>query len=98
MTLNEYLASTESKYAVIRLDSYESDPVAQTISQSPRQFEFNGVELVVLSLEPLTVPQLVAYVEQAANGVEFELTIGSGKVTMLLHSQVLALLQSAPFP
>jgi hypothetical protein len=48
--------------------------------------------MTILSLEPLTVPELVAYVEQAANGVEFELTLGSGKVTLLLHSQVINLL------
>lgn len=96
MTLEQYLQSTESKYAVIRADSYEQDAVAQSISQSPRRFMFGEVEMVVLSLEPLTVPELIAYAEQAANGVEFELTIGSGKVTLLTHSQVLALLDSAP--
>ncbi len=94
MTLAQYLQSTESKYAVIRADSYEQDLVAQSISQSPRRFIFNDVEMVVLSLEPLTVPELIAYAEQAANGVEFELTIGSGKVTLLTHSQVTEILAS----
>ena len=92
MTLAEYLANPESKYAVIRADSYAQDPVAQSISTSPRTFTHDGVEMVVLSLEPLTVPELVAYVDQAANGVEFELTVGSGKVTLLLHRNVLELL------
>lgn len=92
MTLTDYLNSPESKYAVIRFDSYNSDPVAQTISTSPRQFTINNIEMVVLSLEPLTVPQLIAYANQAANGVEFEFTIGSGKVTLLTHSQVVNLL------
>lgn len=92
MTLEQYLVNPESKYGVIHSDSYDQDPVAQSISPAPRRFLFDGVEMVVLSLEPLTVPELVAYVEQAANGVEFELTIGSGKVTLLTHSQVLALL------
>lgn len=94
MTLQDYLNSKESKYAVIRADSYEQDPVAQSISQSPRRFMFGDVEMVVLSLEPLTVPELIAYAEQAANGVEFELTIGSGKVTLLTHSSVVELLSS----
>lgn len=94
MTLEQYLQSTESKYAVIRADSYEQDSVAQSISQSPRRFMFGDVEMVVLSLEPLTVPELIAYAEQAANGVEFELTIGSGKVTLLTHSGILSLLES----
>lgn len=94
MTLAEYLANPESKYAVIRSDSYDADPVAQSISQSPRRFLLEGVEFVILSLEPLSVPELVAYAEQAANGVEFELTVGSGKVTLLLHSTALELLSS----
>lgn len=94
MTLEQYLTSTESKYAVIRADSYEQDPVAQSISQSPRRFMFGDVEMVILSLEPLTVPELIAYAEQAANGVEFELTVGSGKVTLLTHSQALNVLAS----
>lgn len=92
MNLPQYLASAESKYAVIRSDSYAQDPVAQSISRSPRTFDHNGVNMTLLSLEPLTVPELVAYAEQAANGIEFELTIGSGKVTLLLHSQVIAML------
>ncbi len=96
MTLEQYLQSTESKYAVIRADSYDQDPVAQSISQSPRRFMFNDVEMVALSLEPLTVPELIAYAEQAANGVEFELTVGSGKVTLLVHSQVVSLLSNMP--
>lgn len=94
MTLAEYLASTESKYAVIRADSYAQDEVAQSISASPRRFTIDGVEFVILSLEPMTVPQLAAYAEQVANGVEFELTVGSGKVTLLLHSEATALLES----
>lgn len=94
MNLEQYLASPESKYAVIRYDSYAQDPVAQSISQSPRQFLFDGVEMVVLSLEPLTVPELVHYVEQVANGVEYQFTIGSGKVTLLLHKQVCDLLSN----
>lgn len=94
MTLEQYLVSPESKYAIIRTDSYLQDPVAQSISPSPTTFMYQGVDMVVLSLEPLSVPELVAYVEQAANGVEFELTIGSGKVTLLLHSKVIELLST----
>lgn len=94
MTLEDYLSSSESKYAIITTDSYLQDPVAQSISPSPRTFDYNGVNMTLLSLEPLSVPELVAYVEQAANGVEFELTIGSGKVTLMLHSEVVGLLNS----
>ena len=98
MTLQDYLNSNESKYAVIRYDSYLQDPVAQSISPSPRKFLFDNVEMAVLSLEPLSVPQLIAYAESHANGVEFELTVGSGKVTLLTHSQVLSLLLSIQQP
>ncbi len=98
MTLQDFLDSKESKYAVIRSDSYAQDPVAQLISPSPRTFDYNGVNMTLLSLEPLSVPELVDYVEQAANGVEFELTIGSGKVTLLLHPDVIELLNSISQP
>ena len=94
MTLDKYIENGESKYAVITTDSYMQDPVAQSISPSPRTFDYSGVNMTLLSLEPLTVPELVDYVEQAANGVEFELTIGSGKVTLMLHSDVVDLLNS----
>lgn len=94
MTLDLYLSSPESKYAVISTASYESDSVAQSISSSPRQFDYQGVSMTLLSLEPNEIPNLVEYASQIANGVEFELTIGSGKVTLLLHSQVLKLLEN----
>jgi hypothetical protein len=94
MTLAEYLENHESKYAAIRSDSYDADPVAQSISPAPRRFTLGSTEFVILSLEPLSVPELAAYAEQVANGVEFELTVGSGKVTLLLHSAVIALLSS----
>lgn len=94
MTLTEYLESPESKYGVIRSDSYDADPVAKSISQSPRRFNLNESEFVILSLEPMSVPQLAAYASQVASGVEFELTVGSGKVTLLTHSQAIQLLSS----
>lgn len=93
MLLSEFISNKESKYAIIRYDSYLQDPVAQSLSNSPRAFTYNDVTMVVFSLEPLSVEQLVMYANNAANGVEFELTLNSGKVTLLLHSQMLQLLQ-----
>jgi hypothetical protein len=81
-----------SNYAIITKASYDSDPVAQQISQSPRVFTHQGVELVILSIEPAQLPSLIAYAEQAGNGIEYELTIGTGKVTLLNHAQALAVL------
>ena len=94
MTLQEFIQTQGSKFAVIRKDSYDSDPIAQSISTSPRTFEYNGVDMVVLSIEPSAVETLAAYASQAANGVEFELTVGSGKVTLLTHEQALSLIAS----
>lgn len=94
MTLDEFLSQSGNKYAVISLESYNQDAIAQSISNSPRIFIKDDVELVVLSLEPATIPKLVEYVEESANGIEFELALGSGKVTLLLHSQILDLLSS----
>lgn len=81
-----------SNYAIITKQSYDSDPVAQQISQSPRCFMCQGVQLVILSIEPAQLPSLIEYAEQVANGVEFELTVGNGKVTLLTHSQIIKLL------
>lgn len=92
MNLKDYLANPESKYAVIRLDSYTTDPVAQSLTPEPRSFVFDGVDMAIISLDPSMVATLAAYAEQAANGVEFDLTVGSGKVTLLTHSQALKLL------
>lgn len=96
MTLQEFMNSVESKYAVIQTLSYENDSVAKEISTSPRQFTKDGISFTVLSIECRQIPELVAYAEQVGNGVEFELTIGSGKATLLTHSQVLALLPADP--
>lgn len=92
MTLQEYLANPESKYAVIRTESYQDDEVAQGISSEPRQFDKDGISFTLLSLDPAQIPALAEYAETAGNGVEFELTVGSGKVTLMTHSQVVGLL------
>jgi hypothetical protein len=92
MILQEYLANNESKYAIIRTDSYLVDDIAQSISQSPRQFDKDGISFTLLSLDPAQIPTLAKYAETVGNGVEFQLTVGSGKVTLLTHKQVLDLL------
>ena len=96
MTLEQYLAIPESKYAVIRTESYNADEVAQGISSEPRQFDKDGISFTLLSLDPAQIPSLAEYAETTGNGVEFELTVGSGKVTLLTHSQTLTLLGSVP--
>lgn len=92
MTLEQYLAIPESKYAIIRTDSYAVDEVAQSISSEPRQFDKDGIGFTLLSLDHAQIQALAEYAETAGNGVEFELTVGSGKVTLLTHTQALELL------
>lgn len=82
-----------SHYAVITKASYDADPVAQSISLSPRMFTYQGAELVILSIEPSQLPKLISYAEQVGNGIEYELIIGSGKVTLLTHQQALDLME-----
>lgn len=94
MTLQEYIDYPGSKFAIIRKDSYEADLTAQSISDSPRIFKYQGVDMVVLSIERSAIEPLAMYAEQAANGVEFEMTVGSGKVTLLTHEQALSLIAS----
>ena len=81
-----------SHYAVITKASYDADPVAQSISQSPRVFSYQGAELVILSIEPSQLQRLIDYANSIGSGIEYELTIGSGKVTLLTHAQAVALM------
>jgi hypothetical protein len=87
--INDFIQDPQLKYAVITKASYDADETAQSISQSPRVFAFQGVEMVLLSICVKQVQALYDYVQGA---VEYELTIGTGLVTLLLHSQVEALL------
>jgi hypothetical protein len=81
-----------SHYAVITKASYDKDLVAQTVSLSPRVFTYQGVELVILSIEPAQLQRLIDYANSIGSGIEYELTIGSGKVTLLTHAQAVALM------
>lgn len=92
MTLDEYLADGQSKYAVIGAANYDMDPAAQSISDSPRRFVLGATEYVILSLDPVAVPLLVGYIQQSGAGVEFEFIQGSGNVSLLQHQQALELL------
>ena len=92
MTLEQFIASPELKYAVIRYDSYLADETAQSLSSSPRTFDHNGVQMALLSVPSAKVAQLAQYAQHAANGYEFELTLNTGKVTLLHRSAVIGLL------
>ena len=89
MTIAHYIASPQLKYAVITRESWLADEVAQSLAPSPRAFVHEGVEMVLLSISKAQVQTLYDYVQGA---VEYELTIGTGLVTLLLHEQVLALM------
>lgn len=94
MTLDEYLASPESKYAVILKSVYLTDSVARTISDSPREFTLNDVEYVILSIEPNNVQTLVGYLISLGTPIEYSFIQGTGAIKLLIHSQVLALIES----
>ncbi len=89
--LASFISSPELKFALITRASFDADAVAQQLSTSPAIITKDGVELVILSIPTDRVAELAAYAEQAASGVEFELTLGTGKVTLLLHSEALLL-------
>ena len=89
MNIEQFINSPQLKYAVITRESWMADEVAQSIAPSPRIFEHEGVEMVLLSISKAQVRTLYDYVQCA---VEYSLTIGTGLVTLLLHEQVLALM------
>jgi hypothetical protein len=97
MTLEEFLALSGSKYAVISSEAFDADPVAQTLSDSPRRFKINTGEYVVLSLNPESVQGLVSYVISTGVGVEYEFLLGTGSVSLLTHTQTIGLLSTADF-
>lgn len=92
MNLVDYIADHQSKYAVIGSANYDADPVAQSISTSPRRFSKNETEYVILSLDPASIENLVGYISMSGSDVEYEFIQGSGKVSLLTHSQAIELL------
>jgi hypothetical protein len=93
-TLNDFISSAGLKFALITRDSFDSDPVAQQLSGIPAVITVDGIELVILSIPTDKIAGLVAYAEQIGSGIEFQLTLGSGRVTLLTHQAALALVQS----
>jgi hypothetical protein len=86
--LNEYLSNSESKYAVITASAWAESETAQALAPQPRLFDYNGVSMAIISLDQAQVPALAE-----AYPCEFgQVTIGSGRVTLLTHSQILAIL------
>ncbi len=92
--LSKFTSSPELKFAVITRASFEADPVAQQLSTSPAIITKDGLELVILSIPSGQVTELVAYAEQIGSGIEFQLTLGSGRVTLLTHQAALALVHA----
>ena len=93
-SLATFTSSGELKFALITRSSFDADPIAQQLSTAPTVLTVENTELVILSIPTDKVEELAAYAEQVANGIEFELTIGSGKVTLLLHSQALEMVSN----
>lgn len=92
MILQEYIATNQSKYAVIGAAAYDADPVAQSVSTSPRRFIVEAVEYVILSLDPDSIAGLVGYIESTGTSVEYTFNVGTGLVSLLTHTQALELL------
>ena len=91
MNLEQFLGLAGPKYAVLRKDHHEDEPMASERWPTPGTFMVDGVEFVAINIEPYTVPEIVGYIESQGSGVEFEFTQGSGLVSMLTHEQVLQL-------
>lgn len=98
MTLNDYLAVSGFKYLVVGKANWEADEVARTVAPDPRHFMLDGNEYTIISLEPLSIPQLTAYLESKNGQYEFGWTAGNGKASYLTHQQMLALLATIDIP
>lgn len=98
MNLQDYLASPGNKYLVVGKAVWEQDPVAQQVAPDPRHFELNGTTYTIVSLEPMAIPDLIAYMESQTGQYEFGWTQGNGKASYLTHTQMLELLASVGEP
>lgn len=87
MTLEEFISSTGNKYATIALSLWQSDELLTSIAPTPRQFTFNGSELVILSLEPHLVQQFIDHV-----GGDVSVGFGLDKPSLLTHQMAIDLL------
>lgn len=95
MSLESYIATNQSKYAVIGGANYDADPMAQSISSSPRRFILDGTEYVILSLDPASIAGLVEYIQLTGADVEYAFVKGSGKASLLTHAQAIELMAQA---
>lgn len=91
-----FLSYSGYKYVVIGKAVWENDPVALSIAPNPRHFSLEGTEYTIISLEPLSIPELLSYMEAQNGQYEFEWNIGNGKASFLVHEQILALLNTLP--
>ena len=90
--LNEYLSNSESKYAIITATAWAESETAQALAPQPRLFDYQGTRLAIISLDQAQVPALA---EQFPH--EFgSINLGSGRVTLLTHSQIIAILPTDP--
>lgn len=93
MTLQEFIVSPVAKYAVISALAYYNFPVAANLAIAPRMFTTDSMTYVIISLKDTEIPMLVGYIRTIGFDVEFEFTEGTGRVTLLTHTQVLELLE-----
>ena len=77
------------KYAVISRLVYDNDDIAKSITPSPRNI---GDHHVLLSICLTRIEEFTAYIEGSGFEIETEFVEGSGKVSLLSHSQVSELL------
>ncbi|WP_423186766.1 hypothetical protein ACO1PK_00695 [Alishewanella sp. d11] len=93
-TLENFIANEQLKFAVITYQSWQTDELAQSLAPRPVVFLFEGVEMVLISISKFQIRQLYDYIN---GNVEYIYpTLGSGKVTLLLHSEAEALIPPAP--
>lgn len=92
MTIEQFIASPELKFAVITKENWEIDEVAQSLSSSPRCFELNNIEYVILSISTAQAQKLYDYLTLHGIGIDYDMVQNTGNVKLLLHSQALELM------
>lgn len=97
MNLKDFMAIEGLKYIVISKEAHIAHPVAFELASEPGTFKYNGVEYVAINVDPIALPELVAYILENA-GIEYEFTQGNGLVSLLTHTQVLGLIANGEVP
>lgn len=95
MDKDSFLSFEGNIYLVIGKTVWEQDMLAQQVAPQARIVTIRANDYAIISLEPYSVPDMLAYMDSLNGQYEFEWNAGNGKASFLTHPQILDLLATA---